>query len=77
MNFVGGAPLEKLSGGLPEPMDYLAYSLVTVPEEPGQLYAGLSNGEVWHTEDYGDNWSRLPLNIGSVRGKMVILSAGK
>ncbi len=73
---VGGAPLEKLAGGLPEPMDYLAYSLVTVPEEPGQLYAGLSNGAVWHTADYGDSWKKLSFNIGSIRGKMVVLSAG-
>jgi hypothetical protein len=73
---VGGAPLEKLSGGLPEPMDYLAYSLVTVPEEPGHLYAGLSNGEVWHTADYGDNWVCLPIDMGSVRGKMVVLATG-
>jgi photosystem II stability/assembly factor-like uncharacterized protein len=73
---VGGAALEKLSGGLPEPMDYLAYSLVTVPEEPGHLYAGLSNGEVWHTDDYGDSWTLLPFNMGSVRARMVVMATG-
>lgn len=74
---VGGAPLEKLAGGLPEPMDYLAYALVTLPDAPGELYAGLANGEIWHTADYGDRWEKLSFNMGSVRGKMLVLSAEK
>ena len=69
---VGGARLEELVGGLPKPMDYLAYSLVTVPDAPGHLFAGLANGEIWHTADYGDAWAQLPFNMGSVRGKMLI-----
>jgi hypothetical protein len=70
---IGGAPWEKLSGGLPEPLDYLAYALVTDPNAAGHLYAGLANGEIWHTVDYGDNWSQLPFTMGSVRGKMIII----
>jgi photosystem II stability/assembly factor-like uncharacterized protein len=63
----------RLSGGLPQPLDYMAYALLTDPEAPGHLYAGLSNGDVWHTVDYGDHWQRLPLNLGSVARSMIML----
>lgn len=68
-----GGAWERLGGGLPEPMDYLAYALVTDPQTPGRLLAGLANGEVWHTEDYGDSWARLPLNLGRVYYRMILI----
>jgi hypothetical protein len=60
----GGAPWERLGGGLPEPLNHLAYNLVTDPVASGHLYAGFSSGEVWHTADYGDSWAKLPVNLG-------------
>lgn len=68
----GGAPWQRLRGGLPEPLDYMAYALVTDPAGPGQLYAGLSNGDVWHTADYGDTWAKLSLNLGRIRQMVLI-----
>ena len=68
----GGAPWERLGRGLPQPLDHMPYALVTDPREPGHLYAGLANGEVWHGEDHGDVWTRLPVNLGGVRRSMVI-----
>lgn len=62
----GGAAWEALGGGLPDPMNYMAYALTTDPQAPGHLYAGLASGEVWHTADYGDNWQKLPFNLGAV-----------
>lgn len=64
---------KRLAGGLPQPLDYMAYALVTDPSAPGHLYAGLSNGDVWHTADYGDSWQQLPLNLGSIYLRMIIL----
>jgi len=64
---------KRLSGGLPQPLDYMAYSLVTDPEAPGHLYAGLSNGDVWHTADYGDHWAQLPMNLGNIFVAMIML----
>lgn len=64
---------QKLSGGLPQPLDYMVYALLTDPESPGHLYAGLSNGEVWHTADYGERWQRLPFNLGCVNRSMIML----
>ena len=68
----GGAAWERLEGGLPQPLDYMAYALVTDPDEPGHVYAGLANGHVWHSTDYGDRWTRLPVELGGVRRSMVL-----
>ena len=70
---VGGAAWEKLSGGLPDPLDYMAYALIPDPEASGHLFAGLANGDVWHTKDYGDSWSQLPFNLGGIHNTMIIV----
>jgi hypothetical protein len=70
---VGGAAWEQLSGGLPEPLDYMAYALTPDPNLTGHLYAGLANGDVWHTADYGDSWSKLPFNLGGIHRSMIII----
>jgi photosystem II stability/assembly factor-like uncharacterized protein len=70
---IGGVSWEQLSGGLPEPLDYMAYALITDPAAPGHLYAGLANGDVWHSQDYGALWTRLPFNLGSIQRVMISL----
>jgi hypothetical protein len=62
----GDAPWERLDGGLPQPLNYMANALLTDPQAPGHLYAGLSSGEVWHSTDYGDHWQQLPLSLGRI-----------
>jgi photosystem II stability/assembly factor-like uncharacterized protein len=69
----GGAAWERLNGGLPQPMTHLAYALVTDREAAGHLYAGFSSGEVWHTDDYGDSWQKLPFNLGAFHGRMILV----
>jgi hypothetical protein len=68
----GGAAWEKLGGGLPEPLHYMAYALLTDAQAPGHLYAGLSDGDIWHSADYGDSWQKVPLNLGAI-GKLLLL----
>ena len=70
---VGGAAFEKLSGGLPQPLDYMAYGLLTDPSASGHLYAGLSNGEIYHTADYGDNWDLMPFNMGVIGRSLIMI----
>ncbi len=70
---VGDDSWEQLTGGLPDPLDYLPYDLVTVHGCPGNVFAGMANGDVWHSGDYGDTWVRLPFNLGGVHGSMVII----
>lgn len=70
---MGGGTWEKLSGGLPQPLNHMPYALLTDPAVPGHLYAGLSNGDVWHTTDYGDHWQQLSVNLGTVSTAMIML----
>lgn len=69
----GEQPWEQLSGGLPEPLDYMANELVTLRGEPGVLFAGMANGDVWVTSDYGDHWKKMPFNLGSIHHSMVVI----
>jgi hypothetical protein len=46
---------------------------VTLPDAPGHLYAGLANGDVWHSADYGDTWEKIPFNLKSIWFSMLIL----
>lgn len=63
---MGGAPWQTLAGGLPQPLNHMPYALLTDPTAPGHVYAGLSNGEVWHGTEYGDAWQQLPFQLGSI-----------
>jgi hypothetical protein len=64
---------QRLSGGLPQPLDYAAYALLTDPDAPGHLYAGLSNGDIWHTSDHGDNWQQILVNLGGIHRSLIVL----
>lgn len=70
---VGGAAWERLGGGLPDPLDYMAYALLPDPAAPGHLYAGLANGHIWRTADYGDTWTQLPFNLSGIHRTMILL----
>lgn len=70
---MGGSRWEKLNGGLPQPLNHMPYALLTDPDAPGHVYAGLSSGDVWHTADYGDHWQQLPVNMGTVWTAMIML----
>jgi hypothetical protein len=69
----GGGTWQRLTGGLPQPLNHMPYALLTDPNAPGQVYAGLSNGEVWHSVDHGDTWHQLPLNVGSIHRTLLLL----
>lgn len=68
-----GGAWTKLTGGLPEPLDHMPYALLTDPEHPGHIFAGLSNGELWHSEDYGDSWHRSPLHLAGIHRELIML----
>jgi hypothetical protein len=70
---LGNEKWKRLSGGLPQPLDYAAYALLTDPINTGHLYAGLSNGDIWFTSNYGDGWKKLPLNLTAVNRALVML----
>lgn len=70
---MGGAAWQKLGGGLPQPLDYMAYALLTDPNAAGHVYAGLSNGDVWHSTDHGDTWMQLPFSLKGIHRSLIML----
>lgn len=69
---VAGDPWQKLSGGLPQPLNHMPYALLT--DSPGHIYAGLSNGDVWYSSDHGDSWIQLAFNLARISRSLVILT---
>jgi hypothetical protein len=53
-----GERWERLSGGLPEPLDAMPYALLA-GFSAGQITAGLSDGDLWQSHDAGDSWTFL------------------
>jgi hypothetical protein len=51
-------PWERLDGGLPQPLDAMPYALLT---HEGRLFAGLSDGRLYASDDRGDTWTALEL----------------
>jgi hypothetical protein len=63
---------KRLAGGLPQPLAHMPYALIAEPGVGGSLYAGLSNGELWHSGDYGEKWEQLPVNLGRIYRSLVL-----
>jgi hypothetical protein len=61
----GGGRWQKLAGGLPDTFGRLPL-LASYLAEPGHVYLASSHGQVWHSDDHGDNWQPLPLNMGNI-----------
>ncbi len=60
-------------GWVTQPMPRMPIALVSIPGAPGQLYAGLTSGDVWHTADYGDTWQKLPFNLGGIHRTLIMM----
>ena len=59
-----GDAWRRLAGGLPDPLDHMPYALIA--DAPGSLYAGLSNGDLWHSRDRGESWAQLSVHLGPI-----------
>jgi photosystem II stability/assembly factor-like uncharacterized protein len=68
-----GQHWETLSGGLPQPLHHFPYGLLTDVDAPGHVYTVLQNGDIWLSENYGDEWTQLPVNIGSMWYRAMLL----
>ncbi len=64
---------KKLGGGLPQPLKHMPYALLTDPKDPGHVYAGLGNGDVWFSPNQGETWEQLPFNLGGIERAMIML----
>jgi photosystem II stability/assembly factor-like uncharacterized protein len=68
-----GTSWRQLAGGLPQPLKHMPYALLTERGAPGQIYAGLSNGDIWQSADYGEQWAQLSFNLGAIERSLVML----
>jgi hypothetical protein len=64
---------QRLAGGLPKPLTSMPYALLTDPGAPGYVYAGLSNGDVWHSSTHGEDWQRLPFTLKRIARTLIAL----
>lgn len=55
------------------PLNETPNALVSIPNTPGGLYAGLRNGDIWQTRDYGDTWDKLPFSLGGLWSSLLVL----
>jgi photosystem II stability/assembly factor-like uncharacterized protein len=60
-------------GWEPQPMTGMPLALVTRPDSPGLVYAGLGNGEVWRSTDNGDAWEKMDFNLGRIWHSLLVL----
>jgi photosystem II stability/assembly factor-like uncharacterized protein len=70
-----GKSWQRLSGGLPQPLTSMPYALLTDLGAPGHVYAGLGNGDVWHSSNYGESWHQLPFTLGRIARTLIALQA--
>jgi photosystem II stability/assembly factor-like uncharacterized protein len=68
----GGAGWQPI-GWEAHPMRHMPITLVTDSKAPGHLYAGLTNGDVWHSTDHGDNWQKLPFNLQGIWFSLLLI----
>lgn len=54
---------EILGGGLPNPMNVMPYALLTPVDRPGEVFAGMRDGTIYHSSDQGDTWTPLDVQL--------------
>lgn len=69
---IGGEDWQPI-GWESQPMKQMPIALVTDPGNGGHLYAGLTNGDVWFSADYGDTWRQLPFNLKGIFRSLIML----
>ena len=67
-------PWERMTGGLPQPLDSMPYGLATVPGRPGLVIGALKNGRVWASEDQGESWEQLSVELGPIGLGLLVLA---
>lgn len=63
----------QLGGGLPQPLAHMPYALIADPRAGGSLFAGLANGDIWHSGDRGESWRQLAARLGPLRRVLIML----
>lgn len=59
-------PWKALDGGLKPPLHVMPYALLAPLDRPGELYAGMRTGALWHSTDSGDSWSEIEVKLPGI-----------
>lgn len=62
----GERPWQALDGGLPQPLPSMPYGLLAPLDRPGEVYAGMRDGHLYHSADRGDSWRPLDVSLPSI-----------
>ena len=62
----GGKSWEELDGDGNELSSNFAVDIVIDQDDPNQLYAALTNGVIYYSENSGDSWKSLGLKIPNI-----------
>lgn len=62
----GDTSWELLTLDQPNPHPYMPYALVTPREQPGSLIVGMHNGQILRSDDAGDSWRTLDVNVNEI-----------
>lgn len=60
-----GQPWQPI-GWQSHPLPVPPTALLTFTGRPGSLLAGLRNGDLWRSADYGNTWQQLPFNLKGI-----------
>src|ERR671910_216863 len=66
----GNGPWERLTAGLPDPMEAMPYAFATVD---GALLAGFGDGQIFRSDDRGETWAPLALEGDSLPRVLAIV----
>ncbi len=62
----GGKSWQKLDGGLSDLSRNFAVEIVMDHADPNRIYASVTSGDLFHSKDTGDTWSKLNVSIPKV-----------
>lgn len=62
----GDGPWQALAGGLPTPLPVMPYALLAPRDQPGTFFAGFRDGAIWRSDDRGDSWRELDVQLPSL-----------
>ena len=62
----GDSPWQAVGGGLESPLPVMPYALLTPLDRPGELFAGMRTGALWHSTDRGEAWSQVDVALPGI-----------
>ncbi len=62
----GAEPWQSLNGGLSTPLTVMPYALLAPLDRPGEIYAGMRTGSLWHSSNQGESWSEIDVRLPGI-----------